>query len=66
VDRRFDLRLPFVEQGWVEEAKPKSEPEPTRNWWEPKPKAPPKAEKKEPTKAPTNPLEWWIQQQSKQ
>ena len=77
--QRFDLRLPFVEQGWVDEsstlkrksyAKGKAAPAAApkkRNWWEPQPKAPPapKAAAKPKPKPPSNPLEWWIQQSTK-
>jgi len=77
--QRFDLRLPFVDQGWVDEsstlkrktyAKGEQKPKvaPKRNWWEPKPKAaaPPKAQTPSaPPPAPKNPLEWWIRQTTK-
>jgi len=65
--QRFDLRLPFVDQGWVEEKAPKkgkAEP-PKRNWWEPKPSASSAAPEVEETPPPKNPLEWWIQQTTK-
>jgi len=63
---RFDLRLPFVETGWVEERKRKKASEA-------KPKAGRRASakvsgrrgggqgKKETTPPPSNPIEWWIQ-----
>ena len=61
---RFDLRLPFVDQGWVEDkGAKKKEQKPTRG------KQPPGTQKATQkgteAKAPTNPLEWWIQQTSK-
>ena len=47
--QRFDLRLPYVEQGWVDESsrlkrrsyakKDASQQPKKQNWWQPKPKA---------------------------
>ena len=78
--QRFDLRLPYVDQGWVDESSTlrrksytkkgakaaKGAPPPKRNWWDPKPKPPPKARQPAASKEPPkNPLEWWIQQSTK-